>query len=293
MNQTFPPIPVPHQLRESVIAGDGFVQHMRARGWSVANIQPISTDPKVIRQPWLVCPNGARYSDRAFYHLFGITRFRKLLRTALLRTPCTTPTFAALCPDASELHTYLTFLQDQELLHNEGTVWSRGKRLFHVSDIGHTFEWYVAEWFRLTQTCRSQHVIPVRHGVTFHRSLDIGDIEVVALLDSWTVMLECKSSSKISANELALFLKRATLLQPAIAVLLIDTPTLSPDGHIRRLNALLAKNGEEPLIPVASAEGMYWGAKHMCVTCISQSLPSALEAVLQVIEQNMSPFTQE
>src|SRR5450755_625256 len=192
------------------------------------------------------------------------------------------------------LHTYLTFLQDQELLHNEGTVWSRGKRLFHVSDIGHTLEWYVAEWFRLTETCRSHHVIPVRHGVTFHRSLDVGDIDVVALLDSsWTVTLECKSSSHITANELALFLKRATLLQPAIAVLVIDTPTLSPDGHIRRLNALLAKNGEEPLLPVASAEGMYWGAKHMCVTCVSQSLPSALEAVLQVIEQNMSPFTQE
>src|SRR5450755_117715 len=102
MNQTFPPIPVPHQLRESAIAGDGFVQHMRARGWSVADVRPTSTDPEVIRQPWLVCPNGARYSDRAFYHLFGITRFRKLLRTALLRTPCTTPTFAALCPDASE-----------------------------------------------------------------------------------------------------------------------------------------------------------------------------------------------
>jgi hypothetical protein len=292
MNQTFSPIPVPHQLRESVIAGDGFVQHMRARGWSVADVRPIYTDPEVIRQSWLVCPNGARYSDRAFYHLFGITRFRKLLRVALLRTPCTTSTFAALCPDASELHTYLTFLQDQELLHNEGNVWSRGKRLFQIADIGHTLEWYVAEWFRLTQTYRSRHLIPVRHGVTFHRSLNVGDIDVVALLDSsWTVTLECKSSSKISTNELALFLKRATLLQPAIAVLLIDTPTLSLDGHIRRLNALLAKNGEELLIPVASVEGLYWGAKHMCVTCVSQSLPSALEAVLQVIEQQMSPLT--
>jgi len=134
-------------------------------------------------------------------------------------------------------------------------------------------------------------VIPVRHGVTFHRSLDVGDIDVVALLDSWTVTLECKSSSKISANELALFLKRATLLQPAIAVLLIDTPALSLDGHIRRLNALLARDGEEPLIPVSSAEGVYWGAKHICVTSVSQSLPSSLESVLQVIEQKMSPLT--
>jgi hypothetical protein len=58
--------------------------------------------------------------------------------------------------------------------------------------------------------------------------------------------------------------------------------------YIRYLTALLAKNGEVPLIPVASAEGVYWGAKHMCVTCVSQSLPSALEAVLQVIEQKES-----
>jgi hypothetical protein len=240
----------------------------------------------------LVCPNGARYSDRAFYYLFGITYFRKLLRMALLHTPCTTATFAALCPDVSELNTYLAFLRDQELLHNEGNVWSRGKRLFHVTDIGHTLEWYVAEWFRLTETCRSHRLIPVRHGVTFHRSLDIGDIDVVALLDSsWTVTLERKSSSKISTNELALFLKRATLLQPAIAVLLIDTPTLSPDGYIRRLNALLARDGEEPLIPVSSAKGMYWGAKHICVSSVSQSLPSSLESVLQVIKQKMSLLT--
>ncbi|SRR6266516_6799915 len=287
MNQKYSPIPVPHLLRESVIAGDGFVQRLRERGWSVADVRPIYTDVKVIRQPWLICPNGARYSDRTFYHLFGITRFRKLLRTALLRVPCRATAFASICPDTSELNTYLTFLRDQELLRNEGNVWNRGARLFNVADIGHSLEWYIAEWFRLTQS--SHHLIPVRHGVTFHRSFDVGDIDVVALLDPWTITIECKSSSKISDSELALFVKRARLLQPAIAVLLIDTPAIWLDGRIRRLNGLLAGDQEDPVIPVSSAEGIYWGANHICVTSVSHSLPSSLESVLQVIEQKVRP----
>lgn len=287
MNQKSSSIPVPHQLRESVIAGDGFVQRMRARGWSVADIRPIYTDPEVIRQPWLVCPNGARYSDRTFYHLFGITRFRKLLRTALLHVPCETSAFTSICPNVSELNTYLTFLRDQELLLDEGNVWKRGARLFGVTDIGHSLEWYVAEWFRLTQSFH--HLMPARHGVTLHRCLDQGDIDVIALFDPWTVTVECKTSSTISNMELALFLKRARLLQPTIAVLLIDTPSLSLDGRIRRLNALLAGDHEDPVIPASSAEGIYWGAKHICVTSVSQSLSHSLSSVLQIIEQKGSP----
>src|SRR5690348_2948696 len=123
MNQKFSPIPVPHQLRESVIAGEGFVRRMRERGWSVAETRPIYTDTEVIRQPWLVCPNGTHYSDRTFYHLFGNTRFRKVLRTVLSRALCATSTFTALCPNASELNSYLTYLQDQEFLFNEGKLW--------------------------------------------------------------------------------------------------------------------------------------------------------------------------
>jgi hypothetical protein len=287
MSQKFVPIPVPHQLRESVIAGEGFVQRMRERGWSVAETRPIYTDPEVIRQPWLVCPNGARYSDRTFYYFFGDIRFRKVLRTVLSCAPCETSAFTALCPNVPELNSYLTFLQDQEFLFNEGKLWRRGIRLFNVADIGHTLEWYVAEWFRLTQS--SHHLIPARHGVTIHRCLDLGDIDVIALLDPWTVTVECKSTSKVSSIELALFLKRARLLWPAIAVLLIDTPSLSLDERIRRLNELLADEHEDPLGAVAEATGIYWGAGHICVTTVSQSLPHSLSSVLQVIEQKGFP----
>lgn len=138
---------MPHYLREQLISGDGFLPRLRERGWSVAAVRPVYTDPDVIRQPWLVCPTGARYSERTFYHLFGVTRLRKLLRTALLRTPRPTSVFTSICPNVSELETYLTFLQDQELLQEEGHLWRRGVRLFTVKDVGHTLEWQVAEWF--------------------------------------------------------------------------------------------------------------------------------------------------
>jgi len=224
---------------------------------------------------------------RTFYHLFGVTSFRKLLRTALSRLPCSTTAFASICPNPSELDTYLTFLRDQELLYEDGKLWRRGVRLFHVMDIGHSLEWYVAEWFRLTQSVH--HLIPVRHGVTLHRSLDVGDSDVFAFFDQWAVAVECKSSSTISNLELALFLKRAKLLRPAIVVLLIDTPTLSLDGRIRRLNTLLASDHEEPLAPLSSVEdGIYWRAERICVTSVSQSPSSSLASVLQIIAQKIS-----
>ena len=57
---------------------------------------------------------------------------------------------------------------------------------------------------------------------------------------------------------------RARLLRPTIAVLLIDTPALSLDGRIRRLNMHLADDHEEPLAALFSAGGLYWGARHIC-----------------------------
>ena len=103
MQQECSPIPVPYHLREQFVAGDDFLPRMREKGWSVASTRPAYTDPEVIRQPWLLCPTGVCYFDHAFYDLFSITRFRKLLRTALLRTPCPIHVFASLCPDISAL----------------------------------------------------------------------------------------------------------------------------------------------------------------------------------------------
>ena len=284
MKQECSPIPVPYHLREQFVNGDDFIPQMRERGWSVASARPVYSDPEVIRQPWLVCPTGARYADRAFYHLFGITRFRKLLRTLLARGSCSKMLFTSICPDVSELETYLAFLRDQELLHKEGQTYRRGVRLFTIKDIGHTLEWYVAEWFRVTQT--HTYLIRARHGVTFHRSLDIGDIDVVALLDPWIITVECKSASHISDLELSLFLRRTNLLQPAIAVLLIDSASMTLAGPLRRLNQLLlAEPVRKQLAPLSPLQGV-WGTTSLYVTSVSQSLNVSLTSVLQAIERN-------
>jgi hypothetical protein len=282
MHQKPTAIPVPYQRREAVIAGDGFVQRMRERGLSVAEARPIYTDPTVIRQPWLVCPNGAIYGELAFYRLFGINAFRKLLRTALMHTPCPTPSLASRCPDTT-CDQYLTFLQDQELLEREHEMWKRGIRLFMVKDIGHSLEWYIAEWFR--RTCSIHHLIPVRHGVTCYRGFESGDLDVVALLDHATITVECKSASHVSTQELFSFLQRARIFWPAIAILLIDTPNPSLDGLITRLNALLSVQAPSSLVEaVPSTPGIYWGADHLCVTSVPESLDASLTKALQVIE---------
>lgn len=140
MKQERSPVPVPYHVREDFIHADGFIPQMRERGWSVVSARPAYSDPEVIRQPWLVSPTGERYSDHSFYHLFGITRFRKLLHAALFRTPCPISVFTSICPDTSELATYLTFLQDQEMLQEDGPIFRRGVRLFTIHDIGHTLE---------------------------------------------------------------------------------------------------------------------------------------------------------
>jgi hypothetical protein len=283
MNQKSTALPVPYQRREAVIAGDGFVQRMRERGLSVAETRPIYTDQEVIRQPWLVCPNGAVYGELAFYRLFGLNAFRKLLRSALLHTPCPTPSLASLCPDATTCDQYLTFLQDQELLVKEHEIWKRGVRLFMVKDIGHSLEWYIAEWFR--RTCSIHHLIPVRHGVTCYRGFESGDLDVVALLDHTTITVECKSASHISTQELSSFLQRAKIFWPAIAILLIDTPNPTLDGLVNRLNAMLSEQPTSSLVQVVpSAPGVYWGAEHLCVTSVLESLDASLTLVMQVIE---------
>jgi hypothetical protein len=102
----------------------------------------------------------------------------------------------------------------------------------------------------------------------------------VALLHPWTVIVECKSA----------FVRRAHLLQPVLAVLLIDTVSVTLDGTIRRLNRLLlAEPMQEQLAPLPSLQGV-WGTTSLYVTSVSQSLDASLKQVLQAIEQKRIPL---
>lgn len=285
MNQAQKAIPVPYSLREEVIAGDRFIQHMRERGFNVADTRPIYSDRDVIRQPWLVCPNGAIYADTTLYHLFGETPFRRLLRTALSSTSCTATHFLSVCPDRAECDHYLTFLQDQELLTEEKGIWSRGVRCFAVRDIGHSLEWYLAEWFR-RMPC-FDHLVPVRHGVTCYRGYESGDLDVVVLLEQSTLIIECKSTSKIRTQELFTFLKRAYLFRPAIALLFIDTTQSTLDGLVHRLNTLLSLQGATSFLePIHAAPGIYWNGEQIYVTSVPESLDTSLTHVLRSIQNH-------
>jgi MerR family transcriptional regulator, copper efflux regulator len=95
----------------------------------------------VIRQKWLLTPNGMTYTDRQFYHLFGEWNFRALLRTLLATSPTTKETLLASCPDERNHASYLAFLQDQEMLLHTKEGYGRGPALGSIQDIGHTLEW--------------------------------------------------------------------------------------------------------------------------------------------------------
>jgi hypothetical protein len=116
-----------------------------------------------------------------------------------------------ICPQEALLTSSLTFLQDQEWFHLQGRWLDRGAYQVHISNIGRTLEWYVAEWFRLT--CSITRLVQVRHGVQFAELPLPGDLDVAILENDLLVVVECKSRSGVDqahfsffSNELRLFI---------------------------------------------------------------------------------------
>ncbi|GAC1645034.1 MAG: hypothetical protein NVS4B12_10700 [Ktedonobacteraceae bacterium] len=110
MEQNSVPTPLPHEQREHIASPLAFQQQMAQHGFTIVQTRKVYTDPEVFRQQWLVCPNGAQYSGRTFYRLFGSTSFRKLLRYALSHSPCSRETLAQVCPQ----ETLLTYIPQFE-----------------------------------------------------------------------------------------------------------------------------------------------------------------------------------
>jgi hypothetical protein len=271
------PIPLLHEQREEVISPAIFEQEMAARGWTVTHVRKIYTDPEVFRQQWLVCPNGARYPERTFYRAFGSTPFRKLFRYALSHVPCSRETLEQICPQQTLITSSLTFLQNQEWFHWRGHWFHRGPYQAQILNIGRTLEWYVAEWFRLTQS--SSRLVPVRHGVQLAELPVPGDLDVVAILDDHLlVIVECKSASDVDEAHFALFLQRVHAFHPDIAILLIDTPMSFSFERIMAFNAALSRLGQPPL---AGNRGFYRGAKEIYVVNVEYSIATSLQDVLR------------
>ncbi|MDQ6675000.1 MAG: hypothetical protein M3069_30400 [Chloroflexota bacterium] len=93
-----------------------------------------------------------------------------------------------------------------------------------INDLGHTVEWYVAHL--LTQHLHWQATT----NVLLEGNKD-GDFDVLAVLGTEIAYVECKTSSpdQVSNNALAPFLERHYFLQPAFALLLVDTSSSIQD----------------------------------------------------------------
>lgn len=175
-------IPLPHEQRDSILSPVAFEHLLAERGWTITHVRQPYTDVEVFRQQWLVCPNGVSYPEGTFYRLFGSTPFRKLLRYALSHVPCTRDMLEQLGLQESVLTSFLTFLQDQGWLYINGRWFERGFYQTHITNIGKTLEWYVAEWFRLTMS--TSRLAQVRHGVHLAELSIPGDLDVVAFLNA-------------------------------------------------------------------------------------------------------------
>ena len=271
-------IPLPHEEREWMASTltPAFDAHMRMHGFTTLRMRNVYTDPDVFRQQWVVCPNGVSYPGHIFYHLFDTISFRKLLRYLLSRTPCTREPLEQLVPHDSLLTSYLSFLLDQEWFHRDGRWYEQGPYQGHISNIGRTLEWYVAEWFRLTYSINT--VVPVRHGVEVARLPLAGDLDVVAFLDDLVILVECKSYSEVEQAHFSRFLQRVHAFRPTLAIMLIDTPSPFAHERLALFNAAL-----QPLsyAPLRGSRGFYWGALNSYVVNVEHSIETSLFDVLR------------
>ncbi len=261
-------------FRESEVKKDGFDLMFRRQGWSDFEYKSPYMDPQVIKLRWINPPNSVKkYSPQAFYNHFGDNTFRKILR-AIFSNPCKYEQLKDLCGE-QKLENHLTFMQEQEIVIQDGNVWRKGSKYEQVSSIGPTLEWYVGEWFRLWLQ------VPARYGVTVKGLADGGDLDVVAFVEGKRIMIECKSGNpaNIEAAQLRLFLQRAKEFGPEIAILLIDAES-TLDKPIEVMNSLQV-NGNR-LSSQDDHHSLYWGMRHIYVTNARESIGRSLSAVLRL-----------
>jgi hypothetical protein len=298
---------IPIALREQYVALDGFESKLKSWGWTLADHRPIYTDPQVIRQQWLLTASGTMYTDRAFYHLFGETRFRALLRNGLRAEMLTEETLQSLCPDEEQRIRYIAFLRDQEMLLFGKHGYRCGPALAGIQDIGHTLEWWVAEWLRRFHNRFDLFHVPVRHGVSLAEMIaagDAGDLDVVALLPYGTIMVECKSSLlQIDPPTLSNFFWRSAFFEANASLLLVETPLpetsrefRSASNRLQRLDFIKQERsaGVHYWIRIGPihttgprGQTIYWdtGTLYAALVGCGNNLEQTLEAVLLDIQR--------
>ncbi len=259
-----------------VLSPFAFRSRIAAHGFTVVRTSSVYTDREVLRQQWLVTPDGTQYNGHSFYRLFGTTSFRKFLRYVLSHTPFLCGRLESYDALSSTRTAHLTFLRDQGWLTRTSFGFERGQYQAHISNIGRTLEWYVAEWFRLTYSI--EHLVPVRHGVYLAELPIPGDLDVVACLDEERiVMVECKSGTDADAGHFLRFLLRVQAFRPTLAILLMDIQGPFSPERIATFNTALQTLAYPPL---RGERGFYRGPMNVYFVNVEYSIATSLNDVL-------------
>ncbi|MBX5451017.1 hypothetical protein [Thermogemmatispora sp.] len=272
-----PSVPVPYEDREAVIIGDRFTQELARYGWQLQHVRQPYTDPLVLRQPWLSCPNGSRYRERDLYRHLLSTSCRHALRRLLERLPCP---YGDLLASSGGLPSgaFLQLLLDQELLLRQETSVVVGPGLACLHNLGHTLEWLVAEWLRLYCLEHYNRLVPVRHSVRLNFPPIPGDLDVLAFLDEGPLLIECKSRARvIEESHFLHFAEQVKLLRPCVAIFLIDTEAPLPSVRVQQCARALREAG---LAPLQGSQGFYFTAQCLYLVNTSARLDVRLAEVL-------------
>ncbi len=207
----------------SLLQPDNFDILMRLQGWSTGDFtyESVEANSKVIRQIWVADspPFKARTDPDSFFFHFGDTTFRKLLRHIYYRRKCSTDDLKKICSNEEVLEQHLSYMTEKKIIARANTVLYVNPLYEHITDIGKTLEWYIAEWFQI------ELGIPARYGVHIRGLATGGDLDVVAFIAEKPIMVECKISNpeNIEDEKLHLFLQRVAYFKPTKALLLVDT----------------------------------------------------------------------
>jgi hypothetical protein len=287
---------VSYPQEEVFIPEDGFCQALQAIGQTLVRHRCACTDPLVLRQRWLVTPTGRQYNEKAFYEAFDHIEFRRALRLAVGRS-IYIPLKKFM--DLELSMEQLIFLEEQEFLMriptgdmelkdvlDRGPIdthqksWIRGPTCQKIIDIGHTLEWYVAEWFR-----NEYHAL-ARYGVETKELAGEGDLDVVAFKNGVCTMVECKSTSKVGAKELCHFLRRCTKFPAQMSVLLMDTEHKEAvEMRTKQLRTLLELPAGAALKKPHGKTMFYWlPGYNIYITNTGAGIATTLEEIMRFHE---------
>ena len=251
-------------------------------GFTLSKYKSAVIDEDVIQPRWIVTPTGISYNDQTFLTFFDDSAFRILLR-CILSQPLwkradLLQRFGGTLTKKQRL-LYLSYCKEQAFLEERGTDWCRGPQLQQIQNLGHTFEWVVMEYLRM------QHQTAVRRCVQLQETSVQGDLDVVALRNDFSMMIECKSSaSSIKKQSIHWFVKRAIEFQPDIALFLIDTSNEEAvRSRLQQMKQEVCQSAQLPSLCQTQGESVvYWVANNLFLANTSGGIRASLDATVQL-----------